>query len=115
MKGSVPGRDIDAWSGTKKASHGNGGVACTGILYKFLIYTACICTVIAATKFGSSVEGKVVRQAVDGAISSLSLSASKQPPQVEWNTVEIDDLNLKLSSFEVLVAENVQSVRCCCR
>ncbi len=66
--------------------------------------------VIAATKYGSSVEGKVVRQAVDGAISSLSLSATKQPPTVEWNTIEVDDLNLKLSSFKVLVAKSVQSV-----
>lgn len=109
MKGSVPGSANDARSGTKKASLGHGGLTCTGILYKSLIYTACLCSVIAATKYGTSIEGKVVRQAVDGAISSLSLSATKQPPKVEWDTIEVDDLDLKLSSFKVFHAENVQS------
>jgi hypothetical protein len=109
MKGSVPGSANDARSGTKTASLGHGGLTCTGILYKTLIYTACLCSVIAATKYGTSIEGKVVRQAVDGAISSLSLSATKQPPKVEWDTIEVDDLNLKFSSFKVFHAENVQS------
>lgn len=113
MKGSVPGSAIDARSGTKKASQGNGGVTCTGILYKVLIYSACLCSVVVATKYGTSIEGKVVRQAVDGAISSLSLSATREPPKVEWNIIEVDDLDLKLSSFKVFIAEDVHS-KCTC-
>ena len=98
MSGSVdqllsPGRKLST------ASHSKQSI---GILWKFIVYLGVIGIVIVGLKWKEQIEGVVVdlSPSVDGT-KSLTISASNKPPDVEWKKVDIDAINLELSSVEV--------------